>query len=63
VPVLDLYGENDLPGVSRADWRRRLKLDAVPGSAQVMIGGADHFYVGRETQLEAAIQEFLERLK
>ncbi|HLX81082.1 MAG TPA: DUF3530 family protein [Burkholderiales bacterium] len=63
IPVLDLYGENDLPGVSRADWRRRLKLNAVPGSAQAMIAGADHFYVGRETQLEAAIREFLERLK
>ena len=45
VPVLDLYGENDLPGVLRADWRRRLKLNTVAGSAQAMIKGADHFYV------------------
>ena len=63
VPVLDLYGEKDLPGVLRADWRRRLKLNTVAGSAQAMIKGADHFYVDREPQLAAAILEFLDRLK
>ena len=63
VPVLDLYGENDLPGVLRADWRRRLMLNAVPGSTQIMIKGADHFYVDRETQLAGTIGEFLEKLK
>jgi pimeloyl-ACP methyl ester carboxylesterase len=63
VPVLDLYGEKDLLSVLRAGWRRRLKLDTIPGSAQVVIGGADHFYVGSEAQLAATIRQFLEPLK
>ena len=62
-PVLDLYGENDLPQVLRADWRRRFTLNGIPGSKQVMIPGADHQYTGRETQLAAAIDEFLRGLK
>jgi len=62
VPVLDLYGENDLPGVLRADWRRRLTLNTIAGSAQAMIKGADHFYIGREPQLAETIRDFLGRL-
>jgi alpha/beta superfamily hydrolase len=62
-PVLDLYGEKDLTSVLRADWRRRLKLNTLAGSAQVMIEGADHFYVDKEQPLAAAIREFLGRLK
>ncbi len=63
VPVLDLYGEKDLLSVRRADWRRRLKLNAIPGSAQVMIKDADHFYVDREAQLAGTVRQFLESLK
>lgn len=63
VPVLDLYGERDLSSVSRADWQRRLKLNTIPGSAQRMIEGADHFYVGREKPLAATIGQFIEPLK
>ena len=63
VPVLDLYGENDLPPVLRADWRRRFTLGSLPGSRQVVIAGADHHYLGREEQLTAAIDAFLGQLK
>ncbi len=62
-PVLDLYGEKDLPNVLRADWRRRLTLDGIPGSAQLKIPAADHFYTGREKELTAGIVAFLARLK
>ena len=58
-PVLDVLGENDLPGVLRADWRRRLLLSTIPGSKQVVIAGADHFYTGREKELAAAIAAFI----
>lgn len=58
-PVLDLYGENDLPQTLRADWRRRFTLNSIPGSKQVMIPGADHNYVGREKDLAAAIVNFI----
>lgn len=59
VPVLDLYGEKDLPPVLRADWRRRLTIGRIEGSRQVRIDGADHHYAGREKALAAVIEEFL----
>ncbi|HTP60508.1 MAG TPA: DUF3530 family protein [Burkholderiales bacterium] len=63
VPVLDLYGENDLPGVRAAAWRRGVTVDGIPGSAQQMIPGADHFYTGREKALAAEILRFLSKLE
>lgn len=63
VPVLDVYGEKDLPQVLRADGRRRRTIEDIPGSRQVMIAGADHHYTGREKQLAAEIQAFIARIK
>jgi alpha/beta superfamily hydrolase len=63
VPVLDLYGENDLAPVLRADWRRRLTLHSIDGSKQIRIAGADHQYTGREKELAAAIRDFIAGLK
>jgi pimeloyl-ACP methyl ester carboxylesterase len=63
VPVLDLYGENDLAPVRAADGRRRAALDPIEGAKQVRIAGADHHYIGKETELAAAIREFLVQLK
>jgi len=59
VPVLDIYGGNDLPSVLRSDWRRRITVDSLPGSRQVKIERADHFYAGRERELAGAIDGFL----
>ena len=58
-PVLDIYGEKDLPGVLGADWRRRMTVDSIPGSRQVKVAGADHFYAGREKVLSEIIDAFL----
>ncbi len=58
VPVLDVYGQNDLPNVVRADWRRRMTLNAIKGSRQVRIAGADHHYAGREKELVSAVDAF-----
>jgi len=63
IPVLDLYGENDLPPVLRADWRRRLTLHSIEGSKQVRIAGADHQFSGKEKELAAAIRDFVAGLK
>jgi len=63
VPVLDVYGENDLPNVLRAESRRRIKLEAIDGSRQARIPGADHHYLGREKELAAAIHGFVGNLK
>jgi len=59
VPMFDVYGENDLPSVLRADWRRRLSIGAIAGSRQLKIAGADHFYAGKEKELIAAIHAFI----
>jgi pimeloyl-ACP methyl ester carboxylesterase len=59
VPVLDVYGEKDLPQVLRADWRRQMTLGSIAGSRQVKIAGADHFYAGKEKELTAAIVAFM----
>ena len=59
VPVLDVYGENDLPSVLRSDWRRRISVASLPGSRQVKIANADHFYSGKEKELVAAIDGFI----
>ena len=61
VPVLDVYGEHDLPAVLRAGWRRSLVLNSIPGSSQVVIAGADHHYAGREKELTAAIDAFMRK--
>jgi pimeloyl-ACP methyl ester carboxylesterase len=58
-PVLDVYGEQDLPPVLAAAAARRGALHAQNGSRQIRVAGADHFYAGRETQLAAAIDAFL----
>jgi alpha/beta superfamily hydrolase len=59
VPVLDVYGENDLPSVLRADWRRRMTIGSIAGSRQARIAGADHFYAGKEKELAAAVDSFI----
>ncbi len=63
VPVLDIYGENDLPPVLRADRRRRMTIGGIDGSSQMKIAGADHHYLGKEKELAAAIHEFIGKLK
>lgn len=62
VPVFDVFGEMDFPAVLRDDWRRRLALNAIPGSRQEMIAGADHYYTGREGELAAVVRDFLARV-
>lgn len=58
-PILDVVGEFDLPAVRAAAERRARALEPIPGSRQVVIAGADHFFNGRETQLAAAIDAFI----
>lgn len=58
MPVLDLYGENDLPPVLKNAAARGKSLSG-PGSKQVMINRADHFFNGREGEMVAAVADFL----
>lgn len=63
VPVLDVYGEKDLPAVLSSAAARREALQRLPGSRQSVIAGADHFYTGQEPRLAAAIREFISGLQ
>ncbi len=58
LPVLDLYGDNDLPPVLANAGKRKQSL-ADKGSRQVMIARADHFFTGREAEMVAAVADFL----
>jgi len=59
-PILDVYGENDLPPSVDAAWRRRITLASAPqGSRQAMIPAADHFYAGREDELARVLDAWL----
>jgi len=58
LPVLDLYGDNDLPPVLANAGKRKQSL-ADKGSKQVMIARADHFFTGREAEMVTAVADFL----
>ena len=58
-PVLDVYGEQDLPAVRDSAAQRKAALGPLKGSRQVMLARADHFYAGQETALVTAIANFL----
>ena len=63
-PVLDLFGEKDLPAVLDSAGRRAAGLRGVRGSAQIEVPAADHFFAGRETELTRQVRVFLDlRLK
>jgi predicted alpha/beta-hydrolase family hydrolase len=61
VPVLDLFGEKDLPAVLDNAGKRAQALLTVRGSGQIRIAGADHFFTGQETQLVGQVRQFLDR--
>lgn len=57
-PVLDLYGENDLPPVLENAAKRKLSL-ANGQSAQKVIARADHFFTGHEAVMVETVAAFL----
>jgi alpha/beta superfamily hydrolase len=62
-PILDVYGEADLPSVVDAAWRRRMAMaSAAEGSRQLRIGGADHFFTGKHQALAREIAGWLDKV-
>lgn len=62
-PVLDLYGENDIPVTVSSAWRRSGSLRlAHAGSGQVKVMGADAQWRGSEQAAAQAIAQFLRAL-
>jgi pimeloyl-ACP methyl ester carboxylesterase len=62
VPTLDVYADNDLADVVKGASYRAAILRGIPRSRQVKIANTDHGYTGKETQLAAEIQRFLDGL-
>jgi hypothetical protein len=58
LPVLDLYGDNDLPPVLANAGKRKQSL-ASKDSRQVVVARTDHFFTGHEAEMVAAVADFL----
>lgn len=62
-PVLDLYGEHDLPGVMAQAADRAAATGVAGGTlTQVQTPGANHFYQGKEAELVQTLLQWLEEL-
>ncbi|MFT7686733.1 MAG: pimeloyl-ACP methyl ester carboxylesterase [Candidatus Azotimanducaceae bacterium] len=62
IPVLDIYGSEDLEGVLQTVEARRNGASHNEAYKQVVTDGSDHFYVGHEEQLVNSISNWLESL-
>ncbi|MEW6678631.1 MAG: DUF3530 family protein [Pseudomonadota bacterium] len=60
MPVLDLYGQNDLPAVLKNAPARAAGLKQ-PGSAQKKLANADHFFEGQDGPLLEAVAGYLDQ--
>lgn len=60
LPVLDLYGQNDLAHVLDNAGKRKAGLKQ-KGSAQVVLPGADHFYEGKDAALLEQVRGWLDK--
>jgi pimeloyl-ACP methyl ester carboxylesterase len=61
LPVLDLYGEHDLPAVLQGAQGRAASLKDVPRSQQVMAPQADHFFRNQQAELVRYVRDFLDK--
>ena len=59
IPVLDLYGENDFPGIVSSAPARAVSLKGKAHSKQVMLPKSDHFYSQHETEMMETVKAFL----
>lgn len=59
LPVLDVYGADDLPGVLETADARRDAADNSSGFQQTGVAGADHFFEGRDEALLDLVRDWL----
>ncbi len=64
VPVLDVYAENDYPAVLKmaAERLRLIKIAANKKSSQLIVKGAEHYYVDKGEELTKVINQWLKSL-
>ncbi|MES1998131.1 MAG: DUF3530 family protein [Pseudomonadota bacterium] len=61
MPVLDLYGQNDLPEVIKGAAARKAGLQGKPGAEQIQATRADHFFTDQDQQLVDTVAHYLNR--
>jgi pimeloyl-ACP methyl ester carboxylesterase len=61
LPILDLYGENDLDQVVKKASVRAKGL-VQKGSTQLRMPGADHFFEGKDKALLGSVRDYLDRI-
>jgi pimeloyl-ACP methyl ester carboxylesterase len=62
IPVLDVYGSKDWEITQVGAYERKKQIDKVPGSEQVVVKDALHFFEGREDDLADLASGFLDRV-
>lgn len=61
IPVLDVFGERDWDVTRWGAAERKAQIAKVPGSAQVVVPRARHFFEGQEDELLDVVDRFLRR--
>ena len=61
LPVLDLYGENDLPAVLKGAKRRAASIKDLKRSRQIMAPKTDHYFSGQQAELVKYVRDFLDK--
>lgn len=62
IPVLDIYAEHDWEVIITGADERSRQIARVPGSQQVLMRGAQHFFEGRREELTQLIVRFLDNV-
>jgi alpha/beta superfamily hydrolase len=60
IPVLDVFGSKDWEITQVGAYERKRQIDKVPGSQQVIVPDALHFFEGKEDELVKVIVSFLD---
>jgi len=61
IPVLDVYGGSDWTVITQTAPERAAQLRDRPGSGQVMVPDATHFFEGKEDELVKTVAGFLDK--
>ena len=60
IPVLDVFGSKDWEITQVGAYERKKQIQKVPGSRQVIVPDAQHFFEGREEELVKVLVDFLD---
>jgi len=62
IPVLDVFGSKDWEVTQVGAYERKKQIDKVPGSEQIVVKDALHFFEGREDDLAQILAGFMDRV-